>query len=628
MALNAATQWKIIAGSTANNVNGGGFNTANANFIADFTTDTNTANTSAPVISSASYNFVAGDVGAMFYVKSGTNWTAGFYPIASVAANKATLNAAIGAASQLSATYGKYILNTVAGCATVGTPTSGNCGVDYSKLLTAPITAVADFNAVGASTNLTSATAGFTKVHVGNIFHQTTTGTGAFGIVGYYEIVSYTNATTVVLDRTPNSGTASVNTTGYVGGAMSLNSSIDDAFFEAQVAGNINWYKGALTLGQAVSIALVGTNTATIEHIGFNTIMGDNPTPFGVSSNAPVVDTSTFGFVYGTLHNASYIIFTGTSTSSVIQGPLSTFRYFKVFNTSTTANRNAHSMGQNSHSWNFECVSNRGFGLIASASTNSKAQDFYSHDSASGYENLQQGTSVSRGVFAHNLTGVTVGVAGSTLFDHCTIHGFTGTPPAASIGVSIGATFNPVMLNNCIIDGYETAVSQTTASNPASKGQYNCYFNYTTAATNYAIDTTDLLATDPQYTGVAELSGSGASSATSTVTFTGSPDLTTVTDNVDYLRVVSATTAVVMTYLITGHNNGAHTVTTSPAIGTGSNIVWFIPTGHNFAIGNNLKGAAFPGTYQGSTSTSYQNQGAIKRAVNNGTSGGSYGFVG
>lgn len=626
MALGAATQWKIISGSTANNVNGGGFNTANANFLTDFTTDTNTGNTSAPVISSASYNFVAGDVGALFYVKSGTSWTAGFYPIASVASNKATLNAAIGAAYQLSATYGKYILNIVVGCATVGTPTSGTCGVDYSSLTTAPISAVADFNAIGASSTLTSATAAFRRVMVGNIFHQTTTGTGAFGIVGWYEIANYTNATTVVLDRTPNSGTASVNTTGYVGGAMSLNSTLDDDFYEVQIAGNINWYKGSLTLGEAVAIAASGSNTAPIEHIGYNTVPGDNPTPFGATSNAPVLDTAALGFTFGTMHNYSYLIITGTVTPTVIQGSQTTNRYFKALNTSTSANRNALSLGGNSQSWNFEAVSQKGIAVITTAASNGRAADFYAHDSGTGYNNVQQGVSLNRGLFAHNLGGILVAVTGSTIIDHCTIHGFTGTPPAATIGISIGNNDNPVMINNCIIDGYETAIAQTTAANPSSKGQYNAYFNYTTAATLYAIDTTDLLATDPQYVGAAELSGTGATSTGSTVTFTGSPDLTNVTDNVDYIRVVSATTAVVMTYLVTGHNNGAHTVTTSPAIGTGTNIVWILPTGHNFQIGNNLKGAAFPGTYEGSTSISYQNQGAIKRAVNNGTAGGSYGF--
>ncbi len=59
--------------------NGGGFDTG----VAGFPTDgaATVATSSAPVFTSASYNFVAGDVGAWIYIKSGTNWTAGWYQI-------------------------------------------------------------------------------------------------------------------------------------------------------------------------------------------------------------------------------------------------------------------------------------------------------------------------------------------------------------------------------------------------------------------------------------------------------------------------------------------------------------------------------------------------------------------
>jgi hypothetical protein len=73
------------------------------------------ANTAVPVFSSSQYNFVAADVGAYVYIKSGTNWTPGFYRIVSVFANAATLDRA---------------------CASVASPASGTWGVDYSRLPT------------------------------------------------------------------------------------------------------------------------------------------------------------------------------------------------------------------------------------------------------------------------------------------------------------------------------------------------------------------------------------------------------------------------------------------------------------------------------------------------------------
>ena len=63
MALSASTYFEIQSTAAASNINAGGFNPANASMTADLTTDTNTANTAAPIVSSATYNFVAGDVG-------------------------------------------------------------------------------------------------------------------------------------------------------------------------------------------------------------------------------------------------------------------------------------------------------------------------------------------------------------------------------------------------------------------------------------------------------------------------------------------------------------------------------------------------------------------------------------
>ena len=83
MALAAGTIWESRASATTGNVNGAGFNPANAAAVTDLTTDANTANTNSPVVSSATYTFVAGDVNAWLYIVSGTNWTPGWYQIAS-----------------------------------------------------------------------------------------------------------------------------------------------------------------------------------------------------------------------------------------------------------------------------------------------------------------------------------------------------------------------------------------------------------------------------------------------------------------------------------------------------------------------------------------------------------------
>ena len=50
-------------------------------------------------VTSASYNFLSGDVGKWVVVTAGTSWTVGAYKIVSVAANAATLAASPGAIS-------------------------------------------------------------------------------------------------------------------------------------------------------------------------------------------------------------------------------------------------------------------------------------------------------------------------------------------------------------------------------------------------------------------------------------------------------------------------------------------------------------------------------------------------
>jgi hypothetical protein len=122
--------------------------------VAGFPTDgaATLATSSAPVFTSASYTFVAGDVGAFIYIKSGTNWTAGWYPIASVSGGAATLTASIGAAV-LDTNKG---LNTAAGCATTASPTAATWGIDYSQSATSRLT-FTDMVIGGTTTQFTSA---------------------------------------------------------------------------------------------------------------------------------------------------------------------------------------------------------------------------------------------------------------------------------------------------------------------------------------------------------------------------------------------------------------------------------------------------------------------------------------
>jgi len=123
----------------------------------DATLSATSANTASPVVASSNYNFVAGDVGNYLYVASGTNWVPGWYKIASVATNKATLSAA---------------------CATVASPTSGTWTVDYSRSTSAILT-VSD-GITNGTTLVTSVAGGFKVSMVGNGIYDSGTSTDRY----------------------------------------------------------------------------------------------------------------------------------------------------------------------------------------------------------------------------------------------------------------------------------------------------------------------------------------------------------------------------------------------------------------------------------------------------------------
>jgi hypothetical protein len=208
MAFPASEIWRVdSAGSSAN---GGGFDPANANMSTNLAATA--ANTASPVVTSATYNFIARDVGKYVFVQSGTNWIPGWYPIASVASNAATLDASIGSVLLYN---GATVLNTVAGCATVASPTSGKWSIDYSRGTAAGI-AYTDLVIGGTTTQYTSAANPVGPHVIGNAINVAS-GTGF--TVQRVQVVSVTG-TTATVDKTLGTA-ASTGGTGNLGGALS-----------------------------------------------------------------------------------------------------------------------------------------------------------------------------------------------------------------------------------------------------------------------------------------------------------------------------------------------------------------------------------------------------------------------
>jgi len=632
MALDARSVVEINASATANNVNAGGFNPANANMLTDLTTHTNTGNTDSPVVSSASYAFVAGDTTKKLFVQGGTNWYANrWFDIASLSGGKATLSAAIGAGVYSDATQGwptpSYKATTVAGVASVGTPTGGVFTLDCSQHTAACIHSGDGVST--ASTNFTSVTGGFSKALIGNFLHLISA-TGADEVVGWYEIVNVTDANTLVLDRV--SGTYTLADF-YIGGAMSLNSALDDDLFEIAVAtaavGGMRFFVKKqsgdnILLGEAVTTATNGLNTTPIIIEGYNARRGDAP----AIADCPTINSGTATWSLGQyweIYFCNHVCATSTTGLSVNTGG----KYIgsKAVNSTTTSTGEELTVTSGAEVSQAEVICYRGDGIQVNGS-DVIFTDNYIHDSNIGVRQNSNNRVdlVKQCIIADNVTAAWYGsgAAGSTgnqVFESDT---FYGAENKLGVGIDLFAGSFRYKLNNNIICGFVTgAVHDDTL--PNVQCDYNNWLNNTTDVTKIIKGSHDL-AVDPQFTNVTQITGTGATSSTNVLTAGSGTPFTNVVDGVDVLTVISGSGTGFTTgkYFITSHTDT--TLTCGPgnftSSGSGSAIVWQITQGHDFSIGTNLKAQGFPGVFPGGLTTGYTDIGAVQRQEANPMCGG------
>jgi hypothetical protein len=217
-------------------LNGGGFDPSRTAGM--FTDGAATVATSdSPVFTSASYNFVAGDVGHWVYIGSGTNWLIGWYEIASVAANAATLKAAIGESRPALANMPCYNANTTAGCASVASPTGATWSIDYSQSDTARFS-YTDLASAGAGLTVSSATTPFGRQMVGNML---VIASGTNFTAGNYIIASVAAVTFIATVQGAGNITSGVGASGVggLGGAMAT----PGKSMQRRVTGNKHFFK-------------------------------------------------------------------------------------------------------------------------------------------------------------------------------------------------------------------------------------------------------------------------------------------------------------------------------------------------------------------------------------------------
>jgi hypothetical protein len=484
-----------------------------------------------------------------------------------------------------------------------------------------------DMTCTAGSTTITSASSTFTSIMVGNYIHLTAlTGTGA--IVGWYEIVTYTDANNVVLDRTPTNGANNITAgTFYVGGAMSMASTLDDDLFEIGVAGNIFYVKGAVTytLGEAVTISATGGTQNPILIKGYTTTQGDACT----GSSRPTFACGANAFSLNTNWNTANMIFTGTGSSVLTGGGNADFLNTKVVNTSTTAARNAFNISTDTIMRDCEGISYRG-NAVNGANGAQTAFGCWFHDSDVGF--IQSGTSTSP-VFvdtiisscvtaAFKLTGAAtaqVTLVNTTLF---------GSTNTTGIGVSLATGVTDVRIINSIITGFVTGVSHADTQS-VGIDYYNDYYNNDTDVTNWTKGI-GASAVNPSFTSAGQVTGSNATISGSVLTSSGA-DFTAsgVVAGRDYVYLVSGTAGPTFgIYGITVVGTTTLTLDIAPGNSATADHVYQITIGQNFAVGSAMKALGFPGAFQGGYTTGYMDQGAAQRQEPAGGGGGSYAFGG
>lgn len=380
------------------------------------------ATSSAPVFTSASYNFVAGDVNAYLFIGAGTNWLPGWYKIVSVASNAATLNA-----TSLQYQPTGTALGILTGCATVASPTGATWSIDYSQQASAKI-AFTDLASAGAGLTASSAGNPLGKQMVGNSI-QITSGTNF--TAGLYTLASV--AAGVGTFRGAANMTTGVGSGGTGGMGGSFASCGMGASF--MVAGNTLWCQYSASTFDTTSttsnvsggrITLPTSSVATQSLFrGYETVRGDEgnrPTlKWAVNAASSYIVTGALAAKFENFiidgNRANF-----TNTGGYNFAATSCARRIKVLNTSFIAIKGA-GVSQATH---IE-ITNATNAALDIGSVNISLTDFWIHDNGVAGITISSGTpNLSWGVVSGN-TGVGIAGSGSTQgkVEHVSIYGNT-----------------------------------------------------------------------------------------------------------------------------------------------------------------------------------------------------------
>lgn len=492
---------------------------------------------------------------------------------------------------------------------------TGASGTDYSQQNAAQY-ALTGVTSAGAGNVILTASAA--NAMVGNGIH-TVSGTN-FTNNSWFEITSVVAGVSITCST--NAAGASISTgvgaTGVmnVGGAISLNSTLDDDVFESMAAGNTVWMVGAFTLGETVSVTLAGGTSNPIKVIGYQTTRGDNPTV----ANRPTISTGAFAFTLGAGWDIYNLNNNGISTPILGTGAGGKIVNCKALNKSTTASRVAITLGSDSTMFDCEAISYLGLGVDLGGAVIGS----YIHHCANGIDlpNSNSASTVTNNIISSCKTATISNLTAQTGLSIITGNTLYGAEDKYGIGMNLPTTAVDKFFANNIIYGFVTGVTHAdTQTN--GYDDYNNYFNNTndvSAAGQWQKGANDI-AVNPSFTNVTQLLGTaGAFAAGGSKLIDTTKDFIAlgVTAGIDIIHIRSGTgvtegMAGIVSISTTTNPNDTLNLNINHGTDVTADKSYSITMGHNFAVGTNLKATGFPGTFQAGLTTGYMDIGAVQR---------------
>lgn len=377
-------------------------------------------------------------------------------------------------------------------------PANAQVGTDYSQQDGAQLTITdLEIDAVDSSLVSSVGTPFVDGTHEGNILHITA-GTGF--TAGWYEVVNVSVAGVATLDR--SAGTVgSTGGTARLGGACSLNSTLDDDVFEALVPSNTVWVKsGNYSFGEGLSIAAVGNQTHPISIIGYisarndTVAQGSMPVFNPGANNLSLISATDFKF-----RNLEMI---GSGTTLFSFGTRGIVENCKVTNTSNVGQRVAITPSAQGRIIASDISSSTGIAISFGAATNIIFHGNYIHHSSHGISmNGSDQTHFSFNLFSFMgsscvILGQTAVGSDNNTFFYNTFFG-SETPKGVALS-NKGIPGNGNTFFGNIFYGFETAFDLKHEMN-TNVYDYNNYFNNTLdRSTSVATGLHDI-SLDPQF---------------------------------------------------------------------------------------------------------------------------------